>query len=66
MKLAFKVLLLIILVVISKMEKQNQVISKPSRSLYSPVYSHNTNLGVYSKAIQENNIQKISLKYNNY
>ena len=65
MKLAFKVLLLIVLVVISKMEKQNQVISKPSKSLYSPVYSHNTNLDENSRFNQESNIQKISLKYNN-
>ncbi len=66
MKLAFKVLLLIVLIVIGKMEKQNQVISKPSKSLYSPVYSHNTYQGSNPKAIEENEIRKISVKYNNY
>ncbi|MDB5260900.1 MAG: hypothetical protein JWQ14_181 [Adhaeribacter sp.] len=66
MKLAFKVLLLVILIVIAKMEKQDQIMSKPSRNLYSPVYSHNTDSGVAPKNSQEPNMQKISIKYNKY
>ena len=66
MKLAFKVLLLVILIIIGKMEKQNQVISKPSKNLYSPVYSQNTDTSVNQNNGQEAEIQKISLKYNNY
>jgi hypothetical protein len=66
MKLAFKVLLLAVLIIIGKIEKQNQSTSKPSKSLYSPVYSQNTNYGVNQKRTQEAEIQKISLKYNNY
>lgn len=66
MKLAFKVLLLIVLIVIGKMEKQNQLISKPRTSLYNPVYSQNTVIGENTKAIEANDIQRISVKYNNH
>lgn len=67
MKLAFKVLLLIALIIIGRMEKQNR---KSLNNLYSPVYSQNTQASnihtdINTRINSASHIQKISLKYSN-
>lgn len=67
MKLAFKVLLLILLIVVGKWEKENHlIVNKGSRSVYSPVYSQNNNSTSNSKVEPGQEIQKLSVNYVNY
>ena len=67
MKLAFKVLSLIILIAVGKWEKDNHLlVNKRTESVYSPVYTHNTRLSENPKVQPGQEIQKISVNYNNY
>lgn len=67
MKFAYKVLLLIVLIIIGKWEKENQSILNPGpRSVYSPVYSQNMQPNENPKILPGQEIQKLSVNYNNY
>ncbi len=67
MKLAFKVLLLIVLIAVGKWEKENHsIITKNTKSVYSPVYSQNTNLEENRKTVADQEMRKILVNYNNY